>query len=83
MRARWPMLVAGAMGVTALSGCLQEPRVDRSGPDGIEMHWYTADSSIDAAMAEAEAYCRPLGKHALLTREFEDQDVTTAHFACR
>ncbi len=68
----------------ALSACASgRIWLDHDSPDGISLHWYTRETTIDDARAEATTHCQAWGKHAVLLDEFEDQDVTTAHFACR
>lgn len=57
--------------------------LDHDSPDGITLHWYTKETTIDAARAEANNHCQAWAKQAVLLDEFEDRDVTTAHFACR
>lgn len=70
--------------VLALAACASgRIWLDHDSPDGITLHWYTKETTIDAARAEANNHCQARGRHALLLDEFEDRDVTTAHFACR
>jgi hypothetical protein len=67
-----------------LAGCASgRIWTDESAPQGIALHWYTKEVSIDAAKAAADAHCRQAGRRAVLVREFEDQDITRAQFDCR
>jgi hypothetical protein len=74
------LALAGAL---ALSGCAGRIWLDHESGTGATLHWYTRETTIDAARARAEEHCRHLAKRAVLLDEFEDQDITTAHFACR
>ncbi len=56
---------------------------DQEGPQGIRLHWYTRETSIDAATRRAAEHCQNWGKHTVLLEEFTDADVTVARFACR
>lgn len=76
----WRAAVAVA---TLLAGCAGGIGVDHESADGVTLYWHKRDSSIDQAAAKASAHCRTFGKRAVLLDEFEDTDVTTAHFACR
>jgi hypothetical protein len=66
-----------------LAGCAGRIWLDRQSPDGISLHWYTREASIDTAQATAQEHCRGFGKEAILVEDFEDQDITRARFACR
>ena len=66
-----------------VSGCAGRIWVDQDNTEGIRLHWYTKEASIEDATARAREHCRPLGKEAVLEREFEDRDITEAVFACR
>jgi hypothetical protein len=78
-----PLALLAASAVTGLCGCAGRIWLDRASEQGATLHWYTREATIDEARARAAAHCSSFGKHALLLDEFEDQDVTTAHFACR
>jgi hypothetical protein len=73
------LAVAAAL---ALSGCSGRIWLDHASAGGATLHWYTDETTIRDAQARADEHCRHFGKHAQLRDEFEDQDVTTAHFAC-
>jgi hypothetical protein len=79
-RRRFPALLVPAF---LLAGCADRIWLDHESAGGITLHWYTREMTIDAATARANAHCRSFGRHASLLDEFEDQDVATAHFACR
>jgi hypothetical protein len=77
-------MAAVALGAAfAVSACGGRIWADREGPDGLRLHWYTQEATIEEAGARADEHCRPLGKEAVMTEEFEDQDITQAVFACR
>jgi hypothetical protein len=67
----------------ALAGCAGRLWVDQASADGITLHWYTREATIDTAHAEALEHCRGYGKGVVLLDEFADQDITRARFACR
>jgi hypothetical protein len=75
-------LVAGGVALT-LTGCAERIWRDEADADGVRLHWYTGEVSIDEARAEAVRYCQASGKRAELHDEFIDDDVTVARFACR
>ena len=66
-----------------LAGCAGRIWTDQSTPQGLALHWYTKETTVEAATAEAETHCRNFGTHAVLLGEFEDQDITRAQYACR
>lgn len=66
----------------ALSDCSGRIWLDHASAEGATLHWYTDETTIREAQARADEHCRQFGRHAQLSDEFEDQDVTTAHFAC-
>lgn len=76
---RWRLLALAL----ALAGCAGRIWVDQSSPQGIRIHWYTQESTIDIAHGMAVEHCQEHGKGAVLLRLFEDHDVTVADFACR
>lgn len=80
---RGHLRASGMLMLLALAGCAGRVWLDQASPDGITLHWYTRDATIGIAHAEAAEHCRRFGKGAVLLDEFEDQDITTAHFACR
>jgi hypothetical protein len=69
--------------LVVLAGCAGRVWRDHADADGIALHWYTREATVDIAHAEAAEHCRSFGKHAELLAEFEDHDVTRARFACR
>lgn len=73
----------GVLLLLALLGCAGRIWRDHADADGIALHWYTREASVDIARAAAAEHCRGFGKRAELVSEFEDQDVTRATFACR
>jgi hypothetical protein len=75
-------LVASAMALT-VAACAGRIWRDEADADGLRLHWYTGEVSIDEARAEAARYCQASARHAQLEDEFIDQDVTVARFACR
>jgi hypothetical protein len=82
---RWRRGAAAALllGTLALAACAGRVWLDHESDAGATLHWYTHEASISEVARRAEAHCQSFGKRALLLDEFEDQDVTTAHFACR
>lgn len=66
-----------------LAGCGAVIMVDQESPQGVKLHWYNDEGSIDAATRKAERHCRRGDKQAILVEEFVDDDVTTARFECR
>ena len=66
-----------------LSACGGRVWLDHGSDAGATLHWYTREASISEVAARAQAHCQGFGKRALLLDESEDQDVTTAHFACQ
>jgi hypothetical protein len=81
-RALAPLAVLAAVAATGLGGCAGRIWLDHASEQGATLHWYTREATIDEARARAAAHCSDFGKRALLLDLFEDQDVTTAHFAC-
>jgi len=80
---RWrTALSAGGMAV-CVAACAGRIWRDEASPQGVRLHWYTGEASIDDARAEAARDCRAGGKRAELVEEFIDHDVTVARFACR
>jgi hypothetical protein len=77
-----PLAVLAAVAATGLCGCAGRIWLDDASAQGATLHWYTREVTFDEATARAAAHCRNFGKRALLLDLFEDQDVTTAHFAC-
>ncbi len=65
-----------------LLGCTGRLWQEHADADGITLHWYTRESTMDTVRDEAIEHCSLYGKRAELLREFEDQDMTTASFAC-
>lgn len=65
-----------------LAGCSGRIWLDHQSEAGATLHWYTRETTIDAAKLRAAEHCQRFGKRARLLDEFEDSDVTTAHFAC-
>jgi len=86
-RGRWWPAALGWAAVSALllapAGCAGRLWVDRASAEGVRLHWYTREATMDIARAAAAENCRRYGKGAVLLDEFEDRDVTTANFACR
>jgi hypothetical protein len=78
-RQRSALALAAAL---ALSGCSGRIWLDHASAEGATLHWYTEETTIREAQGKADEHCRQFDKHAQLVDEFEDQDVTTAHFAC-
>jgi hypothetical protein len=78
---RWRRALAFA-GALALSGCGGRIWLDHASAGGTTLRWYTRETTIDDVQARAEEHCSRFDKTARLLDEFEDQDVTTAHFAC-
>jgi hypothetical protein len=78
---RWA-LAAGGMALS-VAGCAEHIWRDEASPQGVRLHWYTNETSIDDARAEAARYCQAWQKRAELREEFIDNDVTVARFACR
>ncbi|HUJ98000.1 MAG TPA: hypothetical protein VLV85_07120 [Stellaceae bacterium] len=76
------LAVLAAVAATGLCGCAGRIWLDHASDQGATLHWYTREATIEEARARAAAHCSGFGKQALLLDEFEDQDVTTAHFAC-
>lgn len=72
--------LALAAGLAACGGRIW---LDHDTPQSVELHWYTGEASIDEAGARANRHCQTWGKQGVLLEEFEDQDVTTARYACR
>jgi hypothetical protein len=81
--ARWRVALAVGALVLSLAACAARIWRDEATPQGVRLHWYTNEASIDDARAEAARYCRAGGARAELQDEFIDNDVTVAHFACR
>ena len=75
--------LAAAFLAALAAACAGRIWVDHEDASGIRLHWYRTTNTIDAARARAQAHCASLGKEAVLTDEFEDQDVKTAYFSCR
>ncbi len=69
--------------VAALAACGGRIWADQESPQGVRLHWYTREASIDAATRRAAEHCQLWEKHAVLLEEFTDADVTVARFACR
>lgn len=67
----------------ALAGCGGVVLVDQESQQGIKLHWYNDEGSIDTATRKAERHCRRWDKHAFLVKEFVDDTVTVARFECR
>jgi hypothetical protein len=78
----WSGLALTAL--VALGGC-SSGRIwlDHQSTDGATLHWYTREATIGDAQARAATHCSQFGKRAQLLDEFEDEDVTTAHFGCQ
>ena len=83
MRNRRGWRAAAPALLLALAGCAGRLWVDQASADGITLHWYTREATIDTAHAEALEHCRGYGKGVVLLDEFADQDITRARFACR
>jgi hypothetical protein len=82
-RAGWRVaLAAGAMALS-VAACAARIWRDEATPQGVRLHWYTNEASIDDAKAEAGRYCQGWNKRAELLEEFIDDDVTVARFGCR
>jgi hypothetical protein len=75
-------LAAGGMAL-GVAGCAARIWRDEASPQGVRLHWYTNEASIDDARAEAARYCQAWHKPAELIEELIDDDVTVARFACR
>lgn len=75
---RWSGLVL----LLALAGCSGRIWEENATAAGIRLHWYTQENTIDNVRAEAVEHCRSFGRRAELIQEFEDQDMSTADFAC-
>ena len=75
-------LVGGGLALT-LAACAGRIWRDEADADGVRLHWYTGNASIDDARVEAARYCQASSKRAELQDEFIDRDVTVARFACR
>jgi hypothetical protein len=78
-----PIALLVAVAATGLCGCAGRIWLDHASAQGATLHWYTREVTINEARARAATHCSGFGKRALLLDEFEDQDVTTAHFACQ
>lgn len=78
----WPGLALTAL--IALAGC-SSGRIwlDHDTVDGATLHWYTDEATMTDAQARAATHCSQFGRRALLLDEFQDEDVTTAHFVCQ
>jgi hypothetical protein len=76
---RW----GGVLLLLALVGCAGRVWRDHADADGIALHWYTREATINIARAAAAEHCSDFGKRAELVSEFEDHDITRASFACR
>jgi hypothetical protein len=70
-------------GMTGLAGCAGGIHVDRQSADEITLYWYGGSASIEDANSRASEHCATLRRRATLVREFADDDVTTAMFACQ
>lgn len=75
---RW----GGLLLLLTLLGCSGRIWREDASADGIRLHWYTREVTIDFARAEALEHCSRFGRRPELIREFADQDVTSADFAC-
>jgi hypothetical protein len=76
------LTVLAAAAATGLCGCAGRIWLDHASEHGATLHWYTREVTIEEARVPAAAHCSDFGKRAVLLDEFEDQDVTTAHFVC-
>jgi hypothetical protein len=72
----------GALLLLALADCTGRIWRENGTADGITLHWYTREVSMDEATGEAHEHCEAYGRRSRLVRVFEDQDTTTANFAC-
>jgi hypothetical protein len=79
----WRATAIAAGVALGLAACVGRIWRDEADANGLRLHWYTKEASIDEARAEAARYCRDRGKRAELRDEFTDRDVTVARFACR
>lgn len=75
---RWGGLVL----LLTLVGCTGRLWQENADANGITLHWYTRESTMDVVHAEATEHCSLYGKRAELLREFEGPNMTTANFAC-
>jgi len=75
-------LAAGGMALS-VAACAARIWRDEATPQGVRLHWYTNEASINEARAEAARYCQAQAKRAELVEELVDDDVTVARFACR
>lgn len=79
---RWHGALAAAAVALTLGACATRIWRDEADPEGVRLHWYTNQVSIDEARGEAARYCQARDKHAVLRDEFIDRDVTVARFVC-
>ena len=82
-RAGWRVALAAAGMALGAAACAAPIWRDEATPQGVRLHWYANEASIDDARAEAARYCQAQGKRAELLEEFIDDDVTVARFGCR
>jgi len=75
-------LAAGGMALT-VAACAARIWRDEASAEGVRLHWYTNEASLEDATAEAARHCRAWAKRAEFLEEFIDDDVTVARFACR
>ena len=79
----WAAALAAGGVALSVAACAARIWRDQASDEGVRLHWYTKEASIDDARAEAAQYCQARDKRAELEDEFIDEDVTVARFACR
>ncbi len=79
----WGAALAAGGVALSVAACAARIWRDQASEEGMRLHWYTKEASIDDARAEAARYCKARERRAELLEEFIDADVTVARFACR
>ncbi len=79
----WGAALATVGVALSVAACAARIWRDQASEEGMRLHWYTKEASIDDARAEAARYCNARDRRAELLEEFIDADVTVARFACR
>jgi hypothetical protein len=79
----WGVTPAAAGMALSLAACAGRIWRDEAAEQGVRLHWYNDEGSIDGARAEAARYCKARNKRAELLEGFVDHDVTWARFAWR
>src|SRR5260370_13224521 len=56
--AAWRVALAAAGMALGMAACAARIWRDEATPQGVRLHWYTNEASIDAATAQAAPYCQ-------------------------